>query len=101
MTVSGNREFAPPTGADPAEIAIGGLLGFLAEYREKPLVFFYEDRPVRAGYHVTEVKAGQFAALDCGANPEAWSEIFVQLWDVEEGERTHMLAGKFAKIIGK
>jgi hypothetical protein len=56
---------------------------------------------VKHGYHVTEVKAGQFAALDCGANPEAWTEIFVQLWDVEEGERKHMAASKFAKIIRK
>ena len=64
-------------------------------------MFHYDGRTVKPGYHVTEVKAGQFAALDCGANPESWSEIFVQLWDVGEGERTHMPAGKFAKIIGK
>ncbi len=51
--------------------------------------------------HVTEVKAGQFAALDCGGSPEAWSEIFVQLWDVVDGDRTHMTAGKFAAIIRK
>lgn len=54
-----------------------------------------------AGYHVTEVKAGHFSALDCGANPEAWSEIFVQLWDIDEGERTHMTAGKFSAIVRK
>lgn len=47
------------------------------------------------------MKAGRFSALDCGANPEAWSEIFVQLWDVEEGERSHMAAGKFAAIVRK
>ena len=56
---------------------------------------------MKPGYHVTEVKAGQFAALDCGANPESWTEIFVQLWDVEDGERRHMAADKFAKIIRK
>jgi hypothetical protein len=44
---------------------------------------------VTGGYHVTEVKAGQFAALACGANPESWTEIFVQLWDIEECDRTH------------
>ena len=53
------------------------------------------------GYHVTEVKAANFSALDCGANPEAWSEIFVQLWDVDEGGREHMPAGKFSAIIRK
>jgi len=63
-------------------------------------VFFHEGRPVRPGYHVTEVKAGRFDALDCGANPESWSEIFIQLWDVDE-DRTHMPAGKFAAIIRK
>ena len=67
-----------------------------ADHKEKPLIFAYEGRPIRAGYHVTEVKAGQFSALDCGANTEAWSEIFIQLWDIDEGDRTHMPAGKFS-----
>lgn len=35
------------------------------------LVFEYDGKAVRSGYHVTEVKVGQFSALDCGANPEA------------------------------
>ncbi len=56
---------------------------------------------MQAGYQVTEVKAAHFSALDCGANPEAWSEVFVQLLDVDEGERVHMSAGKFAAIIRK
>ncbi|MGY5807573.1 DUF6428 family protein [Rhizobium sp. LEGMi198b] len=84
-----------------SDINLGLLLGILAASRDLPLVFRYEGRPVKPGYHVTEVKAGQFSALDCGANPEAWAEIFVQLWDIEEGGRTYMLAGKFAAIIRK
>ena len=64
-------------------------------------MFFYGGRPVKPGYHVTEVKAGQFAALDCGANPESWTEVFVQLWDVDGGGRVHMPAGRFARIIRK
>ena len=83
------------------DISLGVLIDTLAGSTTLPLVFHYDGRPVRSGYHVTEVKAGQFAALDCGANPEAWSEIFVQLWDIEEGDRTHMPAGKFAAIIRK
>ena len=71
--------------SDPSDLRIGELLASIDGHGEKPLVFFYEGRPVKAGYHVTEVKAGQFSALDCGANPEAWSEIFIQLWDVDEG----------------
>lgn len=87
--------------ADPDDITLGGLLDVLDAHADRPLVFFYDGRAVKRGYHVTEVKAGRFAALDCGANPEAWTEIFVQIWDVEEGERKHMGAARFAKIIRK
>ncbi len=62
------------------DITLGHLLDAHAPTPDAPLVFHYDGRPVKAGYHVTKVKAGQFSALDCGANPEAWSEIFVQLW---------------------
>jgi hypothetical protein len=98
MLIPAKNEFAslPPS---HDEIAIGGLFCALAAHRDKPLVFLYDGRPVKAGYHVTEVKAGAFSALDCGANPEAWTEIFIQLWDVDEGGPKHMPAGKFAAII--
>lgn len=84
-----------------ADISLGALLAALDDRPELPLVFHYAGRPIRGGYHITEVKAGQFSALDCGANPEAWSEIFVQLWDVEDDQRSHMKASKFAAIIRK
>lgn len=84
-----------------ADITLGQLLDSLAAAPEAPLVFLYEGKPVKTGYHVTEVKAGAFSALDCGANPEAWSEMFVQLWDIEEDGRSHMPAGKFSAIIRK
>lgn len=96
-----NRLFAHTAVADPADITIGELLHALAGHADKPLVFSYEGRAIRPGYHVTEVKAGQFSALDCGANPEAWSEIFIQLWDVDGDDGGHMPAGKFAAIIRK
>ncbi|MGK9041384.1 hypothetical protein KXS05_13560 [Rhizobium sp. SA279] len=83
------------------DITLGHLLDTLAAAPDAPLVFHYDGHPVKPGYHVTEVKAGQFSALDCGANPEAWSEIFVQLWDVDEDGRSHMPAGKFSAIIQK
>lgn len=82
-------------------ITLGQLLDGLAAAPEAPLVFLYEGQPVKAGYHVTEVKAGAFSALDCGANPEAWSEMFIQLWDIDEDGRSHMPAGKFSAIIRK
>jgi len=84
-----------------AEITARHLLDAIAAHPVKPLVFVYEGRPVRPGYHVTEVKTGRFTAIDCGANPEAWSETFIQLWDVDERPRTHMAAGKFSAIIDK
>ncbi|WLR95445.1 DUF6428 family protein [Shinella zoogloeoides] len=83
------------------DITLGQLLDGLAASPEAPLVFVYDGHPVKTGYHVTEVKAGAFSALDCGANPEAWSEMFVQLWDVDEDGRSHMPAGKFSAIIRK
>lgn len=84
-----------------SDITLGQLLDGLAAAPEAPLVFVYDGHPVKAGYHVTEVKAGVFSALDCGANPEAWSEMFVQLWDIDEDDRSHMPAGKFSAIIRK
>ena len=83
------------------DIVLGELMSILSGAKDSPLVFYYDGRPVKPGYHVTEVKAAQFSALDCGANPEAWSEIFIQLWDIEEDDRTHMPSGKFRAIIRK
>jgi len=99
MTIQGNLG-ALTGAADPEDIAIGELLAALDSAAELPLVFSYDGREVKPGYHVTEVKAGRFEALDCGANPESWTEIFIQLWDVNEASR-HMPAGKFVRIIGK
>lgn len=99
MTIQSN--IGAPTGvADPEDITIGELLDALGHIEDRPLVFSYDGREVQPGYHVTEVKAGQFAGLDCGGNPETWTEIFVQLWDVNE-DRDHMAASKFARIISK
>jgi hypothetical protein len=100
MLVTSNIEIEQPVGSLD-DVTIGALLTALHQHASKPLVFVYGGRPVRPGYHVTEVKAGQFAALDCGANHEEWSEIFVQLLDVDEGGPMHMPAGKFAAIIRK
>lgn len=101
MLVSGNKDLAGTMAPlDAVDITIGSLLGFLVDHKEKPLVFFYDGKPLQPGYHVTEVKAGKFEALDCGANPESWTEIFIQLWDVNE-DRAHMPSGKFSAIIRK
>ncbi|WP_432284259.1 DUF6428 family protein [Aminobacter sp. BA135] len=101
MPTPDNHDLAGSTDFADDGISIGALLSVLAGHKDKPLLFSYGGRTVKPGYHVTEVKAGAFAALDCGANPEAWTELFIQLWDVDEDERTHMPAGKFSAIIRK
>lgn len=83
------------------ELSAESLLDKLSEHADKPLIFSYEGRDVLPSYHVTEVKTGAFRALDCGANTESWHETFIQLWDIDEENRGHMLARKFLAIIGK
>src|SRR5687768_571272 len=87
--------------ATSGEVTLGALLDTLRPHPEKQLVFVYGGREVLPGYHVTEVKSGQFESLDCGATPEAWRETFIQLWDVPGDDRTHMAAGKFLAIMRK
>jgi hypothetical protein len=83
------------------ELSAQAMLDALAAHKEKALVFNYDGRDVRPSYHVTEVKTGAFRGLDCGANTESWNETFIQLWDIEEDNRTHMAVEKFLAIIGK
>ena len=83
------------------ELSAAKLLSDLEPHKEKGLIFSYEGRDVRPSCHVTEVKTGSFRGLDCGANPESWSETFIQLWDIEEESRGHMPVGKFLAIIRK
>lgn len=86
----------------PDELSTAALLAGFAAHGEKALVFVYEGREVLPGYHVTEVKAGTFASLDCGANPESWHETVIQLWDVPaEPGRGFMPVGKFLAIMKK
>jgi hypothetical protein len=78
------------------------FLSSLEAHAEKPLIFEYAGNRIQPGYHVTEVKRIRIESLDCGANPEGWTETVVQLWDVPgtPGEG-FMTAGKFRAIIQK
>ena len=90
------------SGTPASDPVTGAFLATLRQHGALPLVFGYADREIRAGFHVTEVKTGQFSALDCGANPEAWTETFVQVWDVPgEPQGRMMTAGKFLAIMDK
>lgn len=94
----------PAVHADPAPIAGDGklakLLAFLADCGEAPVAFAYEGREAAAGLHVTEVKSGRFSGLDCGANPEQWTETFIQIWEAQ-GETGPLTARTFEKIMAK
>ena len=81
-------------------LSAADLLARLAPHAAKRLVFAYDGRETQAGYHVTEVKAGRLASLDCGATPETWHETFIQLWDIPpEPGRPPMTVGKFLAIM--
>lgn len=95
---NGIRLSPPPAG----EVRTGDLLQRLEPHPQAALIFSYEGHTILPGYHVTEVKEGYFEGLDCGANPEAWRETFIQLWDVPSADgRSHMPVGKFLAILRK
>lgn len=79
---------------------------FISRLREAPtkqLVFTNSDgATIHGGYHLTELKAASFDAVDCGAQKNQWNETIVQLWvpeDEENGE--FMTAEKFLAIYDK
>jgi hypothetical protein len=98
-----DKSLATPTVTSwPAEVSTRMLLDALPDHRDKMLVFVYDGQTIQSGYHVTEIKSGRFDALDCGANPESWTETFIQLWDVPaEADRTFMPVWKFLAIMKK
>ena len=81
---------------------VGTFLDALRPHAERALTFEYGGRRIRPGYHVTEVKAASYQTLDCGGNPESWTEVVLQLWDVDaDDDRPPMSAGKFLSIYDK
>ena len=46
------------------DASLGDFLDALEPYADESLVLEYGGRTVQTGYHVTEVKAGAFVALD-------------------------------------
>lgn len=100
LALGNERTDGPAIPLDADDITAGELLELLWDHPASRLTFVYGGQAIRTGYHVTEVKAGQFAALDCGSNAESWTELFIQLWDVNESP-DQMTAKKFAAIIRK
>lgn len=84
------------------ESSLGAVLSKLDGHADKTLAIVYGDREVQAGYHITEIKAGSFQTLDCGGNPDSWTETILQVEDIaQEGAKAQMTAGKFASILAQ
>ncbi len=83
-----------------ADMSLAALFAQLDGHDERALSIAYDDRSVQPGYHITEVKAGSYATLDCGGNPDAWQETVLQVEDIPaEAGRPMMTAGKFRRIL--
>ena len=94
------NDHASPTVGIPADMSLATVLAALADDDDKTLTIAYADRMVQPGYHVTEVKAGSFTTLDCGANADAWQETILQVEDIPgEVGRVQMTVGKFRRIL--
>ena len=80
---------------------------FIAALRKTPdnqLLFENEaGNTVRAGYHLTEIKAAHFDTVDCGAQTNQWDETIVQLWvpAAAGDDEEYMTAEKFLRIFDK
>lgn len=97
-----NSNASPPIVDFGADASLRRVLAALAPFDGEPLVIDYAGRGIRPGYHVTEVKAGAFVALDCGGNPDRWHETILQIEDLgPEGAQDFMSVGKFRAILAR
>lgn len=85
-----------------ADASLAAVLAALDGQEQKTLAIAYGDRMAQAGYHITEVKAGSFVTLDCGANADAWQETILQVEDIPASDSgRQMTVGKFRGIIAQ
>lgn len=93
---------APVTTMMQPELTLNQLRTRLEPHAALPLALNYAGRTIQPGYHVTEIKAAHFSALDCGGNPDQWRETVLQVEDLSarEGNDT-MSVGKFLSILGR
>lgn len=84
------------------DASLADFMAALEPHGDKQLAIHYGGRMIRSGYHITEVKAGSFATLDCGGNPDRWRETILQIEErASESDRGFMLAGKFRAILAQ
>jgi hypothetical protein len=97
-----NAHASPAGSAIPAAASLATVLAALDGHGEKPLHIEYGGRAARAGYHITEVKAGSFVTLDCGANADAWQETILQVEDIPARDADlQMTVRKFMGILAQ
>ena len=81
---------------------LADVLVQLDGHDDRVLSILYEGRSVQSGFHVTEIKAGSFVTLDCGGNPDAWTETVLQVEDIPASDgKAQMTAGKFRSILAQ
>lgn len=97
-----NAHASPLVAATSADTPLTTVLAALDGHGEKLLHIEYGGRTAQTGYHVTEVKAGSFVTLDCGANADAWQETILQVEDIlaRDGDR-QMTVRKFVSILAR
>jgi hypothetical protein len=85
------------------DASLGAVVAALRPHGSRGLVFRRQGHALQPGYHVTEVKAGDFVTLDCGGNPDAWQETILQLEDLPATPEAPgpMAVGKFLAILDK
>ncbi len=78
---------------------------FLSELETKnpnsELIFSFGNRHVKAGYHVTEVKAASVQSMACGGQGNTWHETTLQLWAPDRTDESYMSIAKFLSIYSK
>jgi Family of unknown function (DUF6428) len=78
------------------------FIAFLRRSPDKQLVFVNDEgTTIHSGYHLTELKAGSFDAVDCGGQKNRWNETIVQLWVPRNADHDFMTAQKFLGIYDK
>lgn len=84
------------------DLDLADLRRALTGHDTAPLVLTYAGRTIQPGYHVTEIKSAQLSALDCGGNPDSWTETILQVEDVPASQGgSFMTVGKFLSILGR
>lgn len=72
--------------------------------RDNEVFFSVDERLIRPGYHITEVRVGTFSSVDCGGGIENWNEVQVQLLDgssYSADDATYMSADKLGAILNR